>query len=126
MARAAAACSFAADRAGRPDPTLSPLSALQYAVATAIPGKTGVRCSLCCWVEEGAWSVERAWQTLFCVVEPPTVVLTLAPPPTHLATSQTAWEGGLYKLTMTFSNDFPVTPPKCWSFLVLSLVVVEC
>ncbi|KAF5331176.1 hypothetical protein D9619_005359 [Psilocybe cf. subviscida] len=26
---------------------------------------------------------------------------------------KTAWEGGLYKLTMTFPEDYPSKPPKC-------------
>jgi len=25
----------------------------------------------------------------------------------------TAWEGGLYKLSMTFPEDYPSKPPKC-------------
>lgn len=25
----------------------------------------------------------------------------------------TVWEGGVYTLTMEFSNEFPQTPPKC-------------
>eukprot|EP00053_Salpingoeca_punica_P009738 m.87671 g.87671 ORF g.87671 m.87671 type:complete len:159 (+) comp15139_c0_seq2:27-503(+) len=25
----------------------------------------------------------------------------------------TAWEGGLFKLMMTFSEDYPIVPPKC-------------
>ena len=27
--------------------------------------------------------------------------------------SQTAWEGGTYTLTMTFSEDYPSKPPAC-------------
>ncbi|XP_035777337.1 SUMO-conjugating enzyme UBC9-B-like [Anopheles albimanus] len=27
--------------------------------------------------------------------------------------SGTPWEGGLYKLLMTFPNDYPASPPKC-------------
>lgn len=27
--------------------------------------------------------------------------------------AETAWEGGLYKLTMTFPEDYPSKPPKC-------------
>lgn len=33
--------------------------------------------------------------------------------PNTLFPNQTPWEGGLYKLSITFKDDYPTSPPKC-------------
>ena len=34
--------------------------------------------------------------------------------------NQSIWEGGLYKLQLSFPQDYPFSPPKCESLLALS------
>jgi hypothetical protein len=38
---------------------------------------------------------------------------------------KTIWEGGLFKLTLTFPDEYPTKPPKCWSNLTCELEIEE-
>lgn len=42
------------------------------------------------------------------------VLIWYPPPiPSPVDFAQTPWEGGLYKLKMYFTDDYPMLPPKC-------------
>jgi len=47
---------------------------------------------------------------------PPSYLLILRPPPPPLSLKPqegTDWDGGVYKVVMEFSEDYPSKPPKC-------------
>ena len=44
----------------------------------------------------------------------------------HRLQDGTLWEGGLYKLTMEFSEDYPSKPPKCKAVELLATQSHPC
>ena len=72
------------------------------------------------WASRGraSASASRQPEARAAARSPPSPLSRLPAPrraraPLHPLCAQTAWEGGTYRLIVTFSDDYPATPPAC-------------